>query len=707
MLMTSLVPTLAFSTPAMPPHSAAGQHRGEHRQHETTARIGSDDAPPYRLTAVAAMPPTAIWPSPPTLVRLARCASTKPMPTSASASAAVDRCRHRIGRAPGAVGERRQRLAAPTTPMPTTSAMPTQRGDHHGRERHQDRGAPSVAQRDAESGVRSCRVPCHHRADAFALQRCSARQWPITRPRYSTTMRSATVEQFVEFGRDQQHADAPRGRPRGSARTPLRRRRHRARASVVRRAGTPGPRCVSLARPARPSAGCRRRGRRRPRRGPAARTSKRSISASAASRRSAPAVEQAEAAEIVEPVEHQVFGHAHAGDAAHRVPVLRHDADAGRGQRLRRRASSCRLPRTKKRPSLAGVMPDSTAASSLWPLPSTPATPTISPRLTISVKLLEPRRRRRRRATVRPSICSASSASGEGASAAACGSAPRLAVVVGGAEHRAGAGTQTAEVALDHRAHQAVDLLRRRRRTAPRRGRRAARSRGAPTCLISASLCVTSTTLQPLAAMRRQTSSSAVDLVRQQHRGRLVEHQQPRLAHQALDDLDALALADRQVLDDAHAGRAPGRSRARQARATRSGVVAARLSTPRVWPSIRLSTTVMSGTRLKCWCTIAMPGASASRRPGGLVRSAVEAHLAGVGLVHAEHQVAQRRLAGAVFAQQAVDLAGAMSSETSSSACRLPKRLLSPRSDSSGAAAVAAGVITAGSASACINPRAP
>jgi hypothetical protein len=31
------------------------------------------------------MPPTAIWPSPPTLTRLARLAMTKPMPTSANA----------------------------------------------------------------------------------------------------------------------------------------------------------------------------------------------------------------------------------------------------------------------------------------------------------------------------------------------------------------------------------------------------------------------------------------------------------------------------------------------------------------------------------------------------------------------------------------------------------------------------------------------
>ena len=37
-----------------------------------------------------------------------------------------------------------------------------------------------------------------------------------------------------------------------------------------------------------------------------------------------------------------------------------------------------------------------------------------------------------------------------------------------------------------------------------------------------------------------------------------------------------------------------------------------RFSTPLTWPSIRFSTTVMRGTRLKCWCTMAMPFSSAS-----------------------------------------------------------------------------------------------
>ncbi len=85
-LMTSLVPAFTLSTPAMPPHSPPASAAASIGTMKDSG-AGKCAAPPYRLTAVAAMPPSAIWPSPPTLVRLARCASTKPMPTRPSASA--------------------------------------------------------------------------------------------------------------------------------------------------------------------------------------------------------------------------------------------------------------------------------------------------------------------------------------------------------------------------------------------------------------------------------------------------------------------------------------------------------------------------------------------------------------------------------------------------------------------------------------------
>jgi hypothetical protein len=81
--MTSFVPTLAFNTPASAPHRPPARPAAS--MGNTQARPqGRSCTWPYRATAVAAMPPTAICPSPPTLVRLARWASTKPMPTRAS-----------------------------------------------------------------------------------------------------------------------------------------------------------------------------------------------------------------------------------------------------------------------------------------------------------------------------------------------------------------------------------------------------------------------------------------------------------------------------------------------------------------------------------------------------------------------------------------------------------------------------------------------
>jgi hypothetical protein len=75
-LMTSLVPALTFKTPASAPQAAPTM---------TAAMAGMMKArpsgrwptPPYSATAVAAMPPTAICPSPPTLVRLARSATNR------------------------------------------------------------------------------------------------------------------------------------------------------------------------------------------------------------------------------------------------------------------------------------------------------------------------------------------------------------------------------------------------------------------------------------------------------------------------------------------------------------------------------------------------------------------------------------------------------------------------------------------------------
>ena len=383
-------------------------------RHDERAAAPAARRAAVQATAVAAMPPTAICPSPPTLVRLARCAITKPRPTRPSASARLIDAADRVRRAPGAVGERGERLrhrdadADDQQPSRTASAA-----THRGERRPGSPAGRARAWRSRIAVLASAfmpRAPPSWRRCARAPPRSAAHS-PIMRPRYITTMRSATREQLVELGGDQQHADAALA---GGADLAVD-RLDRADVEAARRlrgeqehAGPAG----SARAPAPPSAGCRPTGWRTATSGPAARTSKRCI-VSLAARRSARAVEQAEAAEVARAGSSIRFSaRLIGGDAADGVPVLGHDADAGRGERPSAWRRSSSRPPTKTRPSLAGAMPDSTAPSSLWPLPSTPAMPTISPRVDDERRRRRAGARRSASRTVRPSTCSASSAAG-------------------------------------------------------------------------------------------------------------------------------------------------------------------------------------------------------------------------------------------------------------------------------------------------------
>ena len=62
---------------------------------------------------------------------------------------------------------------------------------------------------------------------------------------------------------------------------------------------------------------------------------------------------------------------------------------------------------------------------------------------------------------------------------------------------------------------------------------------------------------------------------------------------------------------------------------------------------------------MKCWCTMPMPAAMASLGDWKCAQLAVDVDGAGVGLVHAVQRLHQRRLAGAVLADDRVDGAGA------------------------------------------------
>ena len=69
--------------------------------------------------------------------------------------------------------------------------------------------------------------------------------------------------------------------------------------------------------------------------------------------------------------------------------------------------------------------------------------------------------------------------------------------------------------------------------------------------------------------------------------------------------------------------------------------------------------TVCDGTSVKCWWTMPRPAAIASRGDRNATGRAVDADLALVRPVQAGEDVHQRALAGAVLAEQGVDLAGA------------------------------------------------
>ena len=132
-------------------------------------------------------------------------------------------------------------------------------------------------------------------------------------------------------------------------------------------------------------------------------------------------------------------------------------------------------------------------------------------------------------------------------------------------------------------------------------------------------------------------------------------------AVERLQDLDALLLADGDVLDArvgidveaellgelAHA--ALGRRRVEQ----HAGSASARCA------STMFSATVITGMSMKCWCTIPIPASIASLRRAERRRLAVQEDLALVGPVQAVEDVHQRRLAGAVLAEQRVHLAAA------------------------------------------------
>ena len=74
-------------------------------------------------------------------------------------------------------------------------------------------------------------------------------------------------------------------------------------------------------------------------------------------------------------------------------------------------------------------------------------------------------------------------------------------------------------------------------------------------------------------------------------------------------------------------------------------------------PSAMFSSTVSASNSEKCWNTMPMPSWRAALGLATLDRLAVPEDLAGIGLHDAVDHLDQRRLAGAVLAEQRVDFA--------------------------------------------------
>ena len=147
-----------------------------------------------------------------------------------------------------------------------------------------------------------------------------------------------------------------------------------------------------------------------------------------------------------------------------------------------------------------------------------------------------------------------------------------------------------------------------------------------------------------------------LDLARRQHGRRLVEHDDLGLAGETFQDLDLLAFADRQ-------GRDQGIERHVDAEAL-GGLAEAIPFTGAVEaaPAVAQAKVLQHRQLADQAEMLVNHGDAARERVGGSARAVgvpAEQESAAIGPIEAEDQVAQRRLAGAVLAQQAVDLAGA------------------------------------------------
>ena len=277
--------------------------------------------------------------------------------------------------------------------------------------------------------------------------------------------------------------------------------------------------------------------------------------------------------------------------------------------------------------------PDKASKNSCWPLPATPAMPTTSPPCTVRIDVRQA-----------PWRTGCRSGSDSFLSAQARPSSP----------HPAARAARCRPPRADHQARQALGALRLRigggDQLAAAQDRRAA---GQRQHLREAVRDVEDG--DALRGQPPQRDEEQVRLLRRQHRGRLVHDDEPRLLQQAADDLHALPLADRKVGDRRRRDRAAGRIRARRVR-----IVSASSRRPRGGSaSAMFSATLSASNSEKCWNTMPMPRRRASAGLAIVDRPALPEDAPLVRLQRAVEHLDQRRFAGAVLAEQRMDLAGA------------------------------------------------
>ena len=176
--------------------------------------------------------------------------------------------------------------------------------------------------------------------------------------------------------------------------------------------------------------------------------------------------------------------------------------------------------------------------------------------------------------------------------------------------------------------------------------------------MISRSLWVIRMTVLPCALSARSKPNSASASAGVSTRGRLVEDQDVGAAIERLQDLDPLLQPDRELADRSRRDRPRARNRA-ASRASSARAAAAPASQQRA--ALGAEHDVLEhGERLdqhEMLMDHADAGPDRVGRGADRGRLAVDADLAGIGLVEAVQDRHQRRLAGAVLADDAVDRA--------------------------------------------------